>query len=134
MENIFTRIRFCNSPPSAELAKGKMRAKIADLSMALEGRFGDHHALMCRLHLDHIDHLQAMTDRLDAQIETMKKGGGYRSSTVKKKAIIVVAHAMIVIILARPGHRKALPRTRAQISGKSCALGVKCRAAGRSGR
>src|SRR5512135_866246 len=55
----------------ADLAKGKMRAKIPDLSMALEGRFGDHHALMCRLHLDHIDHLEAMMARLDAQIEQM---------------------------------------------------------------
>ncbi|MGH3301000.1 MAG: IS110 family transposase [Streptosporangiaceae bacterium] len=55
----------------AQLAKGKMRSKIPDLSMALEGRFGDHHALMCRLHLDHIDHLEAMTARLDAQIENM---------------------------------------------------------------
>jgi len=44
----------------ADLARGAMRAKIADLSMALEGRFGDHHALMCRLHLGHIDHLDAM--------------------------------------------------------------------------
>jgi len=58
-------------PVLAELAKGKMRAKIADLSMALEGRFGEHHALMCRLHLDHIDHLEAMLARLDAQIEAM---------------------------------------------------------------
>src|ERR1700755_1826844 len=55
----------------AEPAKGKMRAKIPDLSMALEGRFGEHHALMCRLHLDHIDHLEAMTTALDAQIEAM---------------------------------------------------------------
>ena len=55
----------------ADLAKGAMRAKIADLSMALEGRFGDHHALMCRLHLDHTDHLEAMIARLDAQIEAM---------------------------------------------------------------
>ena len=53
----------------ADLAKGKMRSKIADLSMALEGRFGDHHALTCRLHLDHIDHLEAMIARLEAQIE-----------------------------------------------------------------
>jgi transposase len=57
----------------ADLAKGKMRRKIPDLSMALEGRFGDHHALMCRLHLDHIDHLEAMIVRLDAQIETMMR-------------------------------------------------------------
>ena len=58
-------------PVLAELAKGKMRAKIPDLPMALEGRFGDHHALMCRLHLDHIDQLEAMIGRLNAQIEVM---------------------------------------------------------------
>jgi transposase len=46
-------------PVLAQLARGTMRSKIADLSMALEGRFSDHHALMCRLHLDHIDHLEA---------------------------------------------------------------------------
>jgi transposase len=55
----------------ADLAKGRMRSKIPDLSMALEGRFGDHHALMCRLHLDHIGHLDAMIAALDAQIEAM---------------------------------------------------------------
>jgi transposase len=55
----------------ADLARGTMRSKIADLSMALEGRFGDHHALMCRLHLDHIDHLETMIIKLDAQVEAM---------------------------------------------------------------
>jgi transposase len=55
----------------ADLAKGRMRVKIPDLAMALEGRFDDHHALMCRLHLDHIGHLEAMIARLDAQIEAM---------------------------------------------------------------
>jgi transposase len=55
----------------AELAKGRMRPKIPDLAMALEGRFGTHHAMLCRLHLDHIDHLEAMIARLDAQIEAM---------------------------------------------------------------
>jgi transposase len=55
----------------AELAKGRMRAKIADLARALEGRFGEHHALMCRLHLDHLDHLDAMIATLDVQIQAM---------------------------------------------------------------
>ena len=58
-------------PVLADLARGAMRAKIADLPMALEGRFGDHHALMCRLHLDHIDHLEAMITALDGQVEAM---------------------------------------------------------------
>jgi transposase len=48
-----------------------MRAKIPDLTLALEGRFSDHHALMCRLHLDHIGHLDEMITKLDAQIEAM---------------------------------------------------------------
>jgi transposase len=55
----------------ADLAKGKMRVKIPDLALALEGRFGDHHALMCRLHLDHIGHLEDMIAKLDAQVEAM---------------------------------------------------------------
>jgi transposase len=55
----------------ADLALGKMRAKIPDLTLALEGRFSDHHALMCRLHLDHIGHLDEMITKLDAQIEAM---------------------------------------------------------------
>jgi transposase len=55
----------------ADLAMGKMRSKIPDLAMALEGRFGDHHALMCRLHLDHISHLDAMIVKPGAQIEAM---------------------------------------------------------------
>jgi transposase len=58
-------------PVLARLAKGRMRVKIPDLSMALEGRFGGHHALMCRLHLDHTGHLEAMIKRLDAQAGAM---------------------------------------------------------------
>jgi transposase len=55
----------------AGLALGKMRSKIPDLSMALEGRSGEHHAMLCRLHLDHIGHLEAMIAQLDARIEAM---------------------------------------------------------------
>jgi transposase len=40
----------------ADLAKGRMRdaGKLADLSMALAGRFTEHHALLCRLHRERI--------------------------------------------------------------------------------
>ena len=55
----------------ADLARGRMRAKIGDLSQALEGRFADHHALMCQLHLDHIAQLNEMIAKLDAQVELM---------------------------------------------------------------
>jgi transposase len=55
----------------ADLAKGKMRSKIPDLSMALEGRFGGHHAMLCRLHLDHIGYLEKTIAELEARIEAM---------------------------------------------------------------
>lgn len=53
----------------AGLARGRMRTKIPELTLACTGRFGDQHALMCSLHLEHIDHLTEMITRLDSQIE-----------------------------------------------------------------
>jgi transposase len=55
----------------ADLARGVMRSKISDLPRPLEGRFDDHHALMCQLHLDHVAHLNDMIAKLDAQLEAM---------------------------------------------------------------
>jgi transposase len=54
----------------ADLAIGRMRTagKLADLSMALAGRFGEHHALMCRLHRDRIAGFDAAVTDLDARI------------------------------------------------------------------
>src|SRR5829696_7044187 len=49
----------------ADLARGRMRSKIPDLALACAGRFADQHALMCTLHLEHIDHLADMIARLE---------------------------------------------------------------------
>jgi len=50
----------------AGLAQGRLRTagKMADLSMALAGRFTDHHALMCRLHLDRACQMVCVTRSL----------------------------------------------------------------------
>jgi len=53
----------------AELARGRMRSKIPDLRLACAGRFDAQHALMCTLHLEHIDHLTDMIARLDTRID-----------------------------------------------------------------
>src|SRR3954469_13888463 len=53
----------------AELALTRMRPKIPDLRLALEGGFSDHHALLLRTLLDHIDHLTTAIEHLDAQVE-----------------------------------------------------------------
>ena len=53
----------------ADMALTRMRPKIAELRLALEGRFDGHHALMLRMHLDHIDHLTAMVDEIDKEVD-----------------------------------------------------------------
>jgi transposase len=57
----------------AQLAKGSLRRKIPDLSVALTGRFGPHHVLMCRLHLRHIDELAAMIAEVETRIEELMR-------------------------------------------------------------
>ena len=54
----------------ADLARGRLRTagKMADLSMALAGRFTDHHATMCRLHRDRIKMFDDAVADLDARI------------------------------------------------------------------
>jgi len=53
----------------AELAKGKLRKKLPQLRQALRGRFGEHHALLVGLALEHLEHLEAAIARLDARVD-----------------------------------------------------------------
>jgi hypothetical protein len=43
----------------AELARGRLRNKLPQLRQALRGRFSDHHGLLVRLALAHLEHLEA---------------------------------------------------------------------------
>jgi transposase len=52
----------------AQLAKGRLRAKIAELERALHGRVTDSHRLLLRLHLEHIDELNAKLVALEREI------------------------------------------------------------------
>lgn len=53
----------------AGLAQGRMRSKIDELTLALRGRFSDHHALLLGVHLDHIDQIDAHIATIDARVE-----------------------------------------------------------------
>jgi transposase len=53
----------------AELARGRLRAKLPQLRQALRGRFGDHHALLVGLALEHLEHLEAAIARLDTRVD-----------------------------------------------------------------
>jgi transposase len=52
----------------AELARGRMRSKRAELERALEGRVRDHHRFLIAKHLLHIDFLDEQIDDFDTQI------------------------------------------------------------------
>jgi transposase len=53
----------------AELAKGRLRSKMAELEMALTGVVGDHHRFMLAQHLAHIDFLDEQMDNVSVKIE-----------------------------------------------------------------
>jgi transposase len=55
----------------ADLAKRRLRSKIPELAEALNGRFGEHHAFLAKIHMDLIDqHTRAIED-LTARIEVV---------------------------------------------------------------
>jgi transposase len=55
----------------AELAKAKLRRKIPQLREAVPGRFSEHHAILVREHLAHLDYLAGVEARLDARVDEL---------------------------------------------------------------
>jgi transposase len=58
-----------DSEALADLARGRMRPKIPGLVQAMIGRFGEHHAFLCRMHLDRIDALTRDIATLSTRID-----------------------------------------------------------------
>jgi len=52
----------------AQMAKSRLRAKIPQLEEAFSGRFGTHHALVCRQVIEHIDFLDRSIATLTADV------------------------------------------------------------------
>ena len=55
----------------AELAKAKLRNKIPELRQALRGRFREHHAMLIRMSMDHLEHLEAAIADLDRHVDAI---------------------------------------------------------------
>jgi transposase len=82
----------------AELARTRMRPKIPELRLALEGRFTEHHALMLEMHLAHVDHLSASIVRLDSEVDEVMAPFGEQARALqtipgvgKRTAEVIVA-------------------------------------------
>src|SRR6266536_2040212 len=87
----------------ADLAIGRMRAagKLADLSMALAGRFTGHHALLCRLHRDRIAVFDTAVTGLEEKIAV--KAAPYQREADLLKSIPGFGDAVACAWLAEIG-------------------------------
>jgi transposase len=64
----------------AELARGRMRPKVEQLTEALAGRFNDHHRFMVAFRLARIDQTSADIDRLDQRIDELIDREGWAAA------------------------------------------------------
>jgi len=55
----------------ADMAQGRLKAKIPQLREAVPGRFSDHHGLLVAELLAHIDYLAATESRLDTRVDEL---------------------------------------------------------------
>jgi transposase len=85
----------------AELARGRLRAKIPQLSEALKGHFGDHHAFLMRLHLETIDQRTSVIDEITARIEDVI--GPLRAARALVETIPGVSTRAPDVIIAETG-------------------------------
>jgi len=85
----------------ADMALRRLRPKIGELRLALEGRFSDHHALMLSMHLAHIDHLTAAIERLDA--ETDREIAPFAEAVRQVKTIPGIAERTAQVVIAEIG-------------------------------
>jgi len=85
----------------ADLALGRMRPKNAALIEALTGRFTEHHALLCELMLDQINHIDATLTRLDIRIDAAIEP--FRHIQRRLTTIPGVARKATEVIIAETG-------------------------------
>lgn len=88
-----------NNDPSelADLAKRRLRSKIPALTEALQGRFGEHHAFLARVHLDLIDRHTDAINQLTARIEvTMEPFRGFHDLICTIPGISVLTADVVV--------------------------------------
>jgi transposase len=85
----------------AEMARGRMRPKIPNLVEAMIGRFGEHHAFLCRMHLDRIDALDRDVATLTARIEQLMRP--YGPAIEHLDTVPGINHRVAEVIIAETG-------------------------------
>jgi transposase len=87
----------------AQLARGRLRAKIEELERALTGHIRETHRLLLKLHLEHIDDLNAKIAVLGEQIEQLMVPFDSGNALERLDAIPGVNRQVAEVILAELG-------------------------------
>jgi transposase len=85
----------------ANMARGRMRAKIPELTDALTGRFNAHHAMLCRTMLARVDHADATIATLSEQIVELQNP--HEAAVTLLVGIPGVSYRTAQVILAEIG-------------------------------
>lgn len=88
----------------ADLAKGRLRAKIPQLERALQGRVRDSHRMLLQLHLEHIDELSRKVERLNEEIEQQMRPFDEDEQLRRLDEIPGVGRDVAQVILAELGN------------------------------
>jgi transposase len=81
----------------AEMAKTRMRPKIPHLVQALTGNFGEHHAFLCRIHLERIDQLSAAILELSTRLEEQMRPFAHHLEQLQTIPGVGTATAEVII-------------------------------------
>lgn len=87
----------------AEMAKGRLRAKIPELERALTGRIRASHRLLLRLHLEHIDDLNSKIENLNEEVDRLMRPFDDDRKRERLDAIPGVGQEVSQVILAELG-------------------------------
>jgi transposase len=86
----------------AGLAKGKLRPKIPELTAALRGHFGAHHAIAAARILAHVDFLDATIAELDGQVAA-RVDAGYQPAARLLADVPGLERRSVEVIIAETG-------------------------------
>lgn len=97
-------VRGVDNPEAlAQLARGRMRHKIDELERALTGYVRSNHRLLLRLHLEHIDDLNAKIETLNQEIDQLMRPFNQNDELRRLDDIPGVGKEVAQIIIAELG-------------------------------
>jgi hypothetical protein len=97
----------------ADIARTRMRPKIGELDEALVGRFDEHHAVMARMHLDHVDQRTGIMDRLDAEVDRLM--APFAESATRVMSVPGIAKRSAEVVVSEIGNDMSASRPRSPL-------------------